>query len=61
MVDDRTKPGDSDDERININNDYEVRDWSKKLGVTHQELLEAVQAVGDRLEDVERHLKRSRA
>lgn len=56
MADDKTKRGGADRTRINIHEDYEVRDWSEKFGVTHQELLEAVQAVGDRAEDVERHL-----
>jgi len=57
MGDDKSKTGAPDRDRINIHEDYEVRDWSKKFGVTHQQLLEAVQAVGDRAEDVERHLK----
>jgi hypothetical protein len=57
MTDDKTKTGGQDRARININEPYEVRDWSEKFGVTHQQLLEAVQAVGDRVEDVERHLK----
>jgi len=58
MSDDKTKRGGEDRKRINIHEDYEVRDWSEKFGVTHQQLLEAVQAVGDKVEDVERHLKR---
>jgi len=58
MSDDKTKTGPADRGRININEDYEVRDWSEKFGVTHQQLLEAVQAVGDRVEDVEQHLKK---
>lgn len=56
MADDKTKRGGADRARINIHEDYEVRDWSEKFGVTRQELLEAVQAVGDRAEDVESHL-----
>ncbi len=44
--------------RININEGYEVHDWSEKFSVTHQQLLAAVPAVGDRLEDVEQHLKK---
>jgi hypothetical protein len=61
MADDKGKTGKPDRDRININEDYEVRDWSEKFGVTHQELLEAVQAIGDRAEDVERYLKKSKA
>ena len=36
--------------RINVNQDYELRDWAKKFGVTPEQLREAVQAVGDRAE-----------
>jgi hypothetical protein len=61
MADDKGKTGKPDRDRININEDYEVWDWSEKFGVTHQELLEAVQTVGDRAEDVERFLKKSKA
>jgi hypothetical protein len=58
MTDDKTKRGGQDRARINIHEDYEVRDWADKFGVTHQQLIEAVQVVGDRAEDVEKHLKR---
>ena len=34
MADDKTQPGGQDRARININEDYEVRDWSQKLGVS---------------------------
>jgi hypothetical protein len=44
--------------RINVNQDYELRDWSKKLGVSPDELKKAVASVGDRAKDVEAHLKR---
>ena len=40
-----------------MNEDYELRDWAKKFGVTPQQLKEAVQAVGNRAVDVEKHLK----
>ena len=46
MADDKTKPGGQDRSRININEDYEVRDWSKKFGVTEDQLKDAVKAVG---------------
>jgi len=47
-----------DRSRINVNQDYELRDWSKKLGVSPDELKKAVASVGDRAKDVEAHLKR---
>ncbi len=34
MPDDPNKTGREDDSRINVNQDYELRDWSKKLSVT---------------------------
>jgi hypothetical protein len=37
-----------------------VRDWSKKFGVTADELRAAVKAVGHRASDVEAHLKSQR-
>ena len=35
-----------DRERINVNQDYELRDWAKSLNTTPERLKEAVQAVG---------------
>ena len=58
MSDDKSKPGGQDRKRINLDEDYEVRDWSKRLGVSADQLRAAVKAVGDRVDDVEKHLKR---
>ena len=55
MADDTTKTG-SDRRFINLNEDYEVRDWTKSLGVTEQQLRDAVKAVGNSVEAVRRHL-----
>lgn len=57
MSDDKTKSGGQDRKRINLTEDYEVRDWSKKFGATEDELREAVQAVGNDAAAVEAHLK----
>jgi hypothetical protein len=38
MPDDKSKRGKQDRARINVNEDYERRDWAKKLGVSHDEL-----------------------
>jgi Protein of unknown function (DUF3606) len=57
MPDDRKQRGGQDRNRINVNQDYEVRDWAKKFGVSPDELKEAVRAVGDRSDKVEAHLK----
>ncbi len=56
MSDDKTKVGGQDRARINLSEDYEVSSWSKKFGVTPDQLKSAVAAVGDRAEDVQRHL-----
>ena len=48
----------SDRQRIDVNEDYELRDWSKKFGVSKDQLKEAVQAVGDQADRVEEFLKR---
>lgn len=57
MSDDKSKSGGQDRKRISVNEDYEVRDWSKKFGVTPEELKAAVKAVGNDAAAVEAHLK----
>ncbi|WP_313335001.1 DUF3606 domain-containing protein [Comamonas sp.] len=59
MSDDKTKPGGQDRTRINVNEDYELRDWSKKFNVSPEQLKAAVQAVGTSAAAVEQHLKQS--
>jgi len=56
MADDLGNRGRPDRDRINVNEDYEVRDWAKKLGVSPDELKRAVQQVGDRADAVRQHL-----
>ncbi|MEO6626737.1 MAG: DUF3606 domain-containing protein [Burkholderiaceae bacterium] len=55
MSDDKTKVGE-DRRTINVNEDYEARDWAKKLGVTEEELRKAVAAVGTSAKAVRAHL-----
>ena len=57
MSDDKTKSGGQDRSRINVNEAYELRDWSEKLAVTPAELKRAVNAVGTSADAVEKHLK----
>lgn len=59
MADDKTKTGGADRARINVNEDYELRQWSSKFQVTPERLKEAVQAVGTSADAVEKHLKGS--
>jgi hypothetical protein len=57
MSDDLKNRGGQDRKRIDANQDYELRDWSKKFGVTPEQLKEAVQAVGNQADRVEEFLK----
>jgi hypothetical protein len=56
MADDLNKRGSPDRDRINMGEEYEVRDWAKKFGVSPEELERAVQQVGDRADAVRQHL-----
>jgi hypothetical protein len=57
MADDKSNTGNPDRQRINTNQEHELRDWSKKFGVTPEELKAAVAKVGNQANDVERYLK----
>lgn len=56
MSDDRSKSGGQDRQRISLSEDYEVRDWAARFGVTEKALRDAVARVGDRADDVQREL-----
>ncbi|KQY88285.1 DUF3606 domain-containing protein [Pelomonas sp. Root1444] len=60
MPDDKSKTGGQDRKLISLSEAYEVRDWSKKFGVTADELRAAVKAVGNDAATVEAHLKGKR-
>lgn len=57
MSDDKSQSHGQDRQRINIHQDYELRDWSKSLGTTPEKLKEAVAAVGDRADKVREYLR----
>ncbi len=57
MPDDKTKASGQDRDRIDVNQDYELRDWAKSLNTTPERVKEAVQAVGDRAEKVREYLR----
>jgi hypothetical protein len=46
-----------DRKRINVNQDYELRDWAKRFNVTPERLKQAVEAVGDRADKVQQYLQ----
>lgn len=56
MPDDKNEVGAADRSRISLGEDYEIRDWMKALGVSEQELREAVDAVGNSADRVREFL-----
>ena len=58
MADDLKQTGKPDDARINVEQEHEVRYWSEKLGVSRDQLRQAVQRAGPLVKDVQRHLGR---
>ena len=58
-MDDKTKIGSPDRDLINTSENYEVEYWSKKFGVTAEQLKAAVKAVGNSAEAVKTRLNKS--
>ena len=58
MADNLNHTGGPDDARINLDQDHELTYWSEKLGVSRQQLREAVQAAGPMVKNVQKHLNR---
>jgi hypothetical protein len=56
MADDPSKRGPQDRSRISLSEDYEVRYWCKKFGVTPDVLRTAVEKVGNSAKAVEKEL-----
>ncbi len=57
MSDNTSKTG-LDRKLISLEEDYEVRDWSKSLGCTPEQLREAVKAVGNSADAVRDYLSK---
>lgn len=57
MADSKSKVGSPDRDRINLNEDYEVRDWVKSLKTTERKLRNSVARVGNSAEKVRADLK----
>jgi hypothetical protein len=57
MADDPNIRGAGDRQRINVDQDYELRNWSRKFGVSEDELRRAVREVGPMADVVESHLR----
>jgi hypothetical protein len=60
MPDDPTKRGPQDRSRISLTEDYELRYWTQRFGVSREELTKAVQAAGHSVEKVEEYLRRKK-
>lgn len=58
MADDKTKTGSPDSDLINTSENYEVEYWSKKFGVSVEELKTAVKAVGNSVSAVRKQLNK---
>ena len=58
MSDNKNINSKQDRDRISLSEDYEINDWSKKFGVSAEELKRAVKEVGSMAKDVEAYLKK---
>lgn len=55
MADDPNVRGPQDALRINVNQEHELRYWTKAIGVSEEELKAAVKEVGVMAADVRKH------
>lgn len=58
MADDLNQRGQQDRSRINMNEPWEVKYWTRELGVSQEELARAVQQAGNSVSAVREQLKR---
>jgi hypothetical protein len=56
MPDDLTKRGPQDASKINVHEAWELEYWCKELGVSPEQLKDAVKAVGTAVTAVKKHL-----
>jgi hypothetical protein len=57
MSDNKMNIGGADSRRISLTEDYELRYWANKFGVTRDQLKDVVRQVGDNPQAVEDYLK----
>jgi hypothetical protein len=60
MSDNLQSRGPQDRSRINLHEKWEVQYWTKELGVTEEELQEAVKTAGSSVNAVREHLSSTR-
>ena len=61
MSDDKKDRGEPDRSRISLSEDYEVRYWTERFGVTKEQLAVAVDKVGNSADAVRRALAAPRS
>jgi hypothetical protein len=61
MADDPNKTRPHDAQRVNVNQEHELRYWSQKFGVSPEQLKKVVGRVGPMADDVERTISASKA
>nr|WP_294942275.1 DUF3606 domain-containing protein [uncultured Mucilaginibacter sp.] len=57
-MDNKQQVGAPDRDLINVNEDYELQYWSETLGISRDELREAVKAAGTSVEKVKTYLNK---
>jgi hypothetical protein len=57
MSDDLQNRGEQDRARINLHEKHEIQYWTKALGVTQEELEQAVKTAGNSADAVRQHLR----
>jgi hypothetical protein len=60
MSDNKRNVGGRDRQRISLTQDYEVRYWANKFGISREQLKKIVRQVGDNPQAVEDYLKGER-
>ena len=58
MARNRLKAGKREPGRIDLSQGYDVEHWCRVLRCTERQLRDAAQAVGPKIEDMRRHLRR---
>jgi hypothetical protein len=58
MTDDKTKRGPADRARINVHEDYELRDWAERFHISPEKLKDAVAKVGPMAANVAKYLQK---
>ena len=61
MADDRSKKGNQDRNRINVNQKHELKYWAEKFELAEDELFRIVKKVGPMVSDVEKELGKKAA